>query len=62
MLENNASETQVLQFIEKDFCNNLGALSQICVQFIEQNGRELLYELGKKIVKKLKIKNAIFTD
>jgi hypothetical protein len=52
-LENNASETEVLQFIEKEFCSNLGALKQICIQFFDQNGREILYELGQKIVNKL---------
>lgn len=50
LLENNATETEAITFIEQQLCTKLGPLNQICVQYIEANGRAILYELGQKIV------------
>ena len=49
LLENNATETEVLTFIEKNLCGRLGPLNEVCVQYMETNGRSILYELGQKI-------------
>ena len=51
LLENNASETEIMQFIKQNFCSNLGPLNQMCSQYIDENGRHILYVLGQDLVK-----------
>ena len=53
LLENNASETEIIAFIKQQLCAKLGPLNQICTQYVDANARTILYELGQKIVKKL---------
>jgi len=50
LLEQNQTESEVLAFIEKNLCGRLGALNGTCTQFMETEGREIIYELSMKIV------------
>ena len=50
LLEQNKTESEVLAFIEKNLCGRLGALNGTCTQFMETEGREVLYELSMKVV------------
>jgi len=49
LLEQNKTEDQILSFIEKDLCNRLGSLSQICTQYVQAYGKVIIYELSQKI-------------
>jgi len=49
LLENNASETEIIIFIKSQLCAKLGPLNQICSQYVDANARTILYELGQKI-------------
>ncbi len=50
LLEQNQTESEVLAFIEKNLCGRLGALNGTCTQYMETEGREIIYELSMKIV------------
>ena len=50
MLEQNKTESEVLAFIEKNLCGRLGPINASCTQFMETEGREVIYELSQKIV------------
>lgn len=49
MLEQNKTETEVIDFVETHLCNKLGGLKSICDQYFETNGREIVYKLANKI-------------
>ena len=49
LLQNNASETLVINYIKQGLCAKLGPLNQACSQYVDQNGRKILYELGQDI-------------
>jgi hypothetical protein len=53
LLENNASESEIISFIDQQLCAKLGPLNQICTQYVDANARTILYELGQKIVNKI---------
>lgn len=42
---------EIIAFIEKDLCNRLGSLSQVCTQYVEAYGKVIIYELSQKIVR-----------
>jgi len=49
LLEKNQTEEEIILFIEKALCSNLGSLRDSCVQYLEANGKNILYQLGQDI-------------
>lgn len=44
-IKKNASEAQVIAFIDKELCARLGPLSSLCVQFVNSSGAQIIEEL-----------------
>ncbi|RNA08675.1 proactivator polypeptide-like [Brachionus plicatilis] len=49
LLEQNKTEDEILNFIEKNLCSRLGSLGQICDEYVSAYGKIILYELAQKI-------------
>lgn len=49
LIEQNKTEVEIVDYIEKHLCGRLGALNATCVQYVDAYGKQIIYELGKKI-------------
>jgi hypothetical protein len=41
---------QIINFLDTQLCGKLGALSDICKNYVDQYGKLIIYELTQKIV------------
>jgi saposin len=49
LIDSNKTDDVILAFIEKNLCARLGSLNATCVQYVEDYGKIILYELSQKI-------------
>lgn len=54
LVQQNKTETEIIQFVENQLCSKLGALASVCNQYIEAYGRIVIEELIQKAVEKIK--------